>query len=655
MRAAWWVLLGGTAVLYLWDLGASGWANSFYAAAAQAGSESWKAFFFGSLDAGNAITVDKPPASLWVMGLSVRIFGLSSWAILVPQALMGVAAVGLLHATVRRSTGSAAAGLLAGLVLALTPVAVLMFRYNNPDALLTLLLIGAAAATLRAVEATRARAEGTTAHPVAWLALGGALVGAAFLTKMLQAFLVLPALVAVYLIAAHTPLGKRLGHLLVAFATMIATAGWWIAIVTLWPATDRPYIGGSTTNSILQLTLGYNGLGRLSGDETGSVGGAGGGGGGWGSTGLLRLLGGEVGGQIAWLLPAAVIALVAGLWFGRRAPRTDPVRAGLLLWGGWLVVTALTFSFMAGIFHAYYTVALAPAIAALVGIGVHVLWRSRPSYAASITLAGAVAFTAGFNCFLLARTSDYLPWLRWAVLVLGLVAALGLCALGRAPRRWALAVAGLATVASLLAPAAFAVTTATTPHSGSIPAAGPASTSGGPGGLGFPGGRPGGPGVSPGRGGGTGTMPTAPPGGFAPGGGFAGGTAGWTGGGGGLLDASTPPAAMTRLLEHDASSYTWAAATVGSNNASGYQLATQLPVMAIGGFNGSDASPTLAQFEADVAAGRIHYFIDSGQGGGGGISPGGATSTAITSWVSSHFRASTVGGTSIYDLSGGTE
>ena len=199
-------LLVGTGVLYLWGLGESGWANSFYAAAAQAGSESWQAFFFGSSDAANAITVDKTPLALWPMALSIKVFGLSSWSLLVPQALEGVAAVWLLHATVRRTTGSAAAALLSGLVLATTPVAVLMFRFDNPDALLTLLMVGAAYATLRAVEST-------ARHPVRWLALAGALVGLAFLTKMLQAFLVVPAFGLVYLLFAHTSIPKRIGHL----------------------------------------------------------------------------------------------------------------------------------------------------------------------------------------------------------------------------------------------------------------------------------------------------------------------------------------------------------------------------------------------------------------------------------------------------------
>ncbi len=577
-------LLVATAVLYLWDLGASGWANSFYSAAVQAGSESWKAFFFGSSDAANSITVDKTPASLWVMALSVRIFGLSSWSILVPQALIGVASVGLLHATVRRTTSSAAAGLIAGAVLALTPVAVLMFRFNNPDAMLVLLMVGSVAATMRAVESTRLRAAGLVGHPVRWIALGGALVGLAFLTKMLQAFLVLPALAAVYLLAAHTPLGRRIGHLLVAFGSMILAAGWWLAIVELWPASSRPYIGGSQTNSILELTLGYNGFGRLTGDEVGSVGGGGGraGGGGWGATGILRMLNSEIGGQVAWLLPAALILLGAGLWFTRRAPRTDLVRAGLVVWGLWLLVTGLTFSLMAGIFHAYYTVALAPAIAALVGIGAVLLWRRRGSSAAAIVMACTVAFTTGFAFMLLDRTSDFVPWLRWVVAVAGFTSALLLVGVRHLPRRIALVVAAAALVAGLAGPAAYAVDTATTPHTGSIPTAGPSSGTG-PGGMGGMGGRPGGfRGATPQTQGQT----------------RGGQTQGGTASTGGLLEGSTSSTAITKLLQADADSYTWAAAAIGSNTAAGYQLASQEPVMAVGGFNGSDPSPTLRPVQA---------------------------------------------------------
>ena len=632
-------LLLGTGVLYIWGLGASGWANSFYSAAVQAGSESWKAFFFGSSDAANSITVDKTPLALWPMALSVRIFGLSSWSILVPQALEGIATVALLHHLVRRTTGSAGAGLIAGAAMALTPVAVLMFRFNNPDAMLVLLMVGAAAATLRAIESS----ELPAGRPVRWLALGGALVGLAFLTKMLQAFLVLPALALAYLLFAQTSWGKRIGHLLVAFGSMILAGGWWIAIVSLWPAASRPYIGGSQDNSILELTLGYNGFGRLNGNETGSVGG--GGGGGWGATGLFRLFNSEIGGQIAWLLPAAMVLGVAALWVGRRhaPPTRRRVRAALTLWLGWLLVTGLTFSFMAGIFHAYYTVALAPAVAALVGIGAWQLWERRSSLLATSVLGFSIAMTAVLGWYLLGRADGFVPWLRWIVLVVGLVAAVGVSLAGHLPRRVAIGAALLALVASLGGPTAYAVNTASSAHTGSIPSAGP-STGGGMGGgmRGGPGGQGGTP---PGQTQGQGQTGTQTRG---------------AGGGGGLLNGSTSPAAVTTLLQTDADTYSWVAAAVGSNTASGYQLASKEPVMAIGGFNGSDPSPTLAQFKEYVANGEIHYFIASGNGGGGGgggggMSAGGNSSSQIAEWVEANFTETTVGGVTMYDLSGGIQ
>jgi 4-amino-4-deoxy-L-arabinose transferase-like glycosyltransferase len=208
-------LLAATALLYLWGLSASGWANSYYSAAAQAGSAGWKAFFFGSLDAANSITVDKTPASLWVMALSARIFGVNSWSILVPQALMGVATVGILYATVRRWFGPAA-GLISGAVLAITPVAVLMFRFNNPDALLVLLLVAAAYAMVRALETASTK----------WLLLAATLVGFGFLTKMLQALLVVPAFALVYLVATPAPLRRRLWQLAAAGVALLLSAGW---------------------------------------------------------------------------------------------------------------------------------------------------------------------------------------------------------------------------------------------------------------------------------------------------------------------------------------------------------------------------------------------------------------------------------------------
>ncbi|WP_240677130.1 glycosyltransferase family 39 protein, partial [Actinacidiphila soli] len=480
-------LLLVTALLYLWDLSSSGYANSFYSAAVQAGSKSWKAFFFGSSDAGNFITVDKPPAALWPMALSVRIFGLSSWAILVPEALMGVATVGVLYAAVRRRF-SAAAGLVAGAVLALTPVAVLMFRFNNPDALLALLMVVAVYCVLRALENANTK----------WLVWAGVAFGFAFLTKTLQAFLILPPLAIVYAVCAPATLKKRFVQIGYATLALIVSGGWWVAIVELWPASSRPYIGGSQDNSFLSLTFGYNGFGRLTGNETGSVGGRGGAGGSrWGATGITRLFGSDMGGQIAWLLPAALILLAVGIWLTWRATRTDTQRAAYLVWGGSLLFTFVVFSFMSGIFHEYYNIALAPYIAALVGMGATALWERRSHIAASVVLAVTVAVTAIWSYVLLNRSADWYPGVRYAVLIGGIVAALGLLLAARLGRQLALASAGLGLAAALGGPLAYTVQTVDTGHTGSIVTAGPA-VQGGRGGFGGGGGARGGAGGFPG-------------------------------------------------------------------------------------------------------------------------------------------------------------
>lgn len=681
-RPALYGLLLAVGLAYLYNLSASGYANSFYSAAVQAGSQSWKALFFGSLDSGGAITVDKPPAALWPMALSVRLFGLNSWAILAPQVLMALATAAVLNTAVRRRFGPVA-GLIAVGVFALTPVAALMFRFNNPDALLALLMTVTVWCVLRALERGR-----TT-----WLLWAGAAVGFAFLTKTLQAFLILPPLAVLYAVCAPVPVRKRIGQLALSALTMVVAGGWWVAIVELMPASSRPYVGGSQNNSFLELTFGYNGLGRINGEETGSVGGGGrggGGGGGWGDTGIGRMFNSEIGGQIAWLLPAALILLAAGLWLTRKAARTDSARAAFVAWGGALIMTAAVFSFMAGIFHQYYTVALAPYVAALVAMGVTVLWEERGAWWPRAVLAGTVVVTVVWAYVLLGRTPDYLPWLRWAVLAAGLVGALGLLmVVGRfGGRGVAAAVVGLSCAASLAGPAAYTVSTLNSGHQGSIVTAGPSAGfgTGGPGGGGGRGG-PGGPGGGdggqrggmrqpPGQGRGTppgqgqgnqqgnqqgnapGGMPTAP-GGTAPGGtgtgtgagagtnpGSGEGMRGGGGGGmGGLLNGASVDAETKALLEKGADDYTWVAAAVGAQNAASYQLATGEPVMAIGGFNGSDPSPTLAQFKKYVTEGKIHYFVS-----GGGMGGDSGTSSQISSWVTEKFTEVTVGSATFYDL-----
>ncbi|QZT55568.1 glycosyltransferase family 39 protein [Mycolicibacterium austroafricanum] len=584
-------LLVATGVLYLWNLGASGWANAYYSAAVQAGSQNWTAMLFGSSDAANAITVDKPPAALWVMDLSARLFGFNPWSVLVPQALMGVAAVAVLYAAVRRVSGPGA-GLLAGAVLALTPVAALMFRFNNPDALLVLLLVIAAYCTQRACEKGASRW---------WLIAAGVAIGFGFLTKMLQALLVLPAFAAAYLLAGHRPVGRRILDALAAAGAAVVSAGWYLLLVELWPKESRPYIGGSQTNSITELTLGYNGIGRLTGNEPGGLGNLN------HDVGWGRLFGFGMGADIAWLLPAAVICLAAGFVLTRGRPRTDRTRASLILWAGWLVVTALVFSYMNGIVHPYYTVALAPAIGAGIGIGSNLLWQNRRDVRSATAMAGAVLVTTVLAAVLLARHSDWMPWLRAAVAVGGVGATVLLLVVGRLHRRAARLVAALAVTSCLAGPAAFSVATAASPHSGALPSVGP-SRHGGPLG-GFP--------------------------------------------GGGLLSSPNPHPDLIRLLTTDAGQFTWAAAVVGSNNAAGYQLASGAPVMAVGGFNGTDPSPTLQQFVADVQAGRIHYFVVGPRLMMGRSGTETTESAAIRDWVEARYLELTVDGTVVYDLTQG--
>jgi 4-amino-4-deoxy-L-arabinose transferase-like glycosyltransferase len=635
-RPALLALLAGTGLLYLWSLGASGWANAYYSAAAQAGSQSWKAFLFGSFDAGNAITVDKAPLFLWPMALSARLFGVSSWSILAPQALEGVASVGVLYLAVRRWAGPAA-GLIAGTVLALTPVAALMFRFNNPDSALVLLLTLGAYATVRAIESGATR----------WVVAVGVCVGLGFLAKMLQAFLVVPGFALAFAVAAPGPLRFRVRQLVVAGVAMVVSAGWWVALVELWPASSRPYVGGSQDNSLLNLIFGYNGFGRLTGDETGSVGG----GplntsGRWGPTGLGRLFNDSFGGQISWLLPAGVVLGAVVLVATWQAPRTDRTRAAVLLWGGWLVVTGLAISLGEGIIHEYYTVALAPPIGALIGVGAVHLWRRRDEWAARAALAATVAVTAWWAGELLSRTPDWHPGLRPLVVVGGLVAAVGLLVPAGAGGKAALAVgaAALGVVAAVAGPAAASWATAATPHSGAIPMAGPSVTAarfGGPGG-GVGSRQTLGP-FSPGRGGGFRPGQASPLGRFP---GLGGpGTVPRGGGVGGILEASEPSSELTAALAEDAGSYRWLAAVVSANQAAGYQLATGGAVMALGGFNGTDPSPTLAQFQQLVAQGDIHWFIGGGFGARNGNEAG-----EIATWVAETFPSQTVGGVTLYDL-----
>ena len=568
-RLALGALLTLTALLYLVNPAVNGWANSYYSAAAQAGSMDWTAFLYGSSDPGNTITIDKPPAALWPIALSIRLFGLNAAAILLPQALMGVATVGVIYASVRRGFPRSTA-LLAGALAAITPVAALMFRYNNPDALLVLLLTSALYFTVRAIERPS----------VKWMAWAGAAVGLGFLTKELQAFLILPALVIVYLVAAPVGFWRKIGHLLVALAALIVAAGWWVALILLVRPDARPYVGGSQSNNFLDVVLGYNGIGRITGNGYGN------GSSSASSAGIDRLLSGYLAGQIGWLLPAAIVMLAIALMLIGRTNHSDLSRAIILLFGGTLVVTTLALSFMSGIFHGYYVVAMVPGIAALVAIGATLLWRDRHELRARIALAVIVAGSAGW-AFVILRRYPVLDGLDWVILLLALVATV---ALTLPPRgRFVAALAATTALASLtVGQLAYSIQTTTVSHTGSGPIAGPAS-----------------------------------------------GTS--------KRGANYVSAAGASALSADAESYRWVAAAVGSSLAAELQLATGHPVMPLGGYKRSDPAPTLATFQMLVEAQAIHYLLPSSTGGS-------SQSALIVRWVEANFARTKVGGIDVYDL-----
>jgi 4-amino-4-deoxy-L-arabinose transferase-like glycosyltransferase len=588
-------LLAATAVLYLWNLSASGYGNTFYAAAAQAGSQNWSSWFFGSLDAHNFITVDKPPAALWVTGLSARVFGVNSWSVMAPQALMGVAAVALLYCAVRRAFANpdqgAAAGLLAGAVLAVTPAAALMFRFNNPDALLVLLLTAAAYCLMRAASAASWR----------WLLLVGAVMGTAFLTKMLQGFLVLPGFGLAYLLTAPTSWAKRLLHLLGAVAALIVAAGWWVLAVQLTPASARPYIGGSTDNTVLDLALGYNGINRIlghhrEGTPLGSWGAArlpmfGGG------TGMHRLFTGEMADEIAWLLLVALFVVGLGGYLAVRRALTRNELCALLTWGIWLLVTGVVLSFMGGMVHPYYTVELAPAIAAMVGLGAVWAWRRRSNWDGRCSMAAMVMLAAVPSAILLHRNVFGPTFLPWLIIGLAVVSAAGV--LWPRPPVAAL-VAGC--VAALAGTAAFSVATAATPHHGTIPTA-----------------------VRPSK-----------------------VTGAW------INDENNTQIAALLAATHTP----WSAATNGSQSAAALEIASGTSVMAVGGWSG-DPVPTLQQFIDDVQAGKISYYVEAGRGPNSPAIRGevirstlhtASHAREIADWVAAHYPGTFIGGSTVYRM-----
>ncbi|MFJ9153935.1 ArnT family glycosyltransferase [Streptomyces sp. NPDC102270] len=622
-RPALWAILVLATALYAWNL-SSLTGNTFYDAAVYSGTKSWKAFFFGALDSGSFSTVDKPPFALWVMGLSARAFGYGTWQLMLPMVAVGTGSVALLYRMVKRDFG-AVAGTTAALALTLTPITVAINRDTNPDPILVFLMLLGAAALMKAVRTGRLM-------PLVW---SGVAIGFAFNTKMMQAYVVLPAFFLVHLWAAKGSLGRRIRDLAVGTVALVVSSAWWMVVVDLIPASSRPYIGGSTDNTVWDLVIGYNGFGRIFGASS-SVGSQGNGAGFGGEAGLYRLFNSVMGGQISWLIPFALIALIGGLVLRGRAPRTDAKRAAVLLWGGWFVLHYLTFALAEGTFHPYYVTAMAPGIAALAGIGGVMLYRAFRDGAAANwawVLPAAIAGSTVWAVVLLQRVSGSGTLYTVAEVVAGVAGAVSVTGLllGRFTGRQRLtSIAALAAVVALLAgPAAYSASAATSSTNGTNPTAGP-STGGMGGGGGMGGERPSGAG---GPGGGTGTSTSGSGSGSgsgsAPSGSNSSSSSSQSASGrtaGGMGGDTQVSSAMISYLKKNQDGATWLVAVATDQTASSIILESGEPVISMGGWSGSDNAMTLAKLKSLVKSGKLHYIVISSSGQG-------SSNSEISTWV----------------------
>jgi 4-amino-4-deoxy-L-arabinose transferase-like glycosyltransferase len=592
----------------------------------------WRNFFFVSFDPGGLVSVDKPPLALWAQAASAKLFGFSSASILLPEALAGVASVGVLYLLVQRYFGRVA-GLVAALALAVSPVSVAVARDNNPDALFVLLLVAAAYAGARAIESGRLRT----------LLLAAALTGLAFETKMLAAAIIVPGIALGYLVFTRTPWRTRILHSALATAVLVAVSGAWIAAVQLTPAVDRPYVGSTTNNSALSLAFGYNGFGRVDGQTGGTSTGGGGGGAFSGTPGWFRLVNNALGDQGGWLLPLAILGGVSVL-MALLAARDRRRLGAFAVIAGWFAAAAVIFSFSSGIIHTYYLSALAPATAALIGAGVVALWRDARAGGWRAGLPVAALALSGWLEVALLRRSGYDSWLQGVVVVGTAAAVAGLVA----RRRLETVAMGVAVVALLAAPAVWSSTVFKNANNGTFPGAGPnylsgaSAVGGAPGGAGF-GSRTGGP---PAFGGGT--RPTGPPSGG--GRGFATPRAG--GVGGGTTSSAAIATALTYVESHGATKR-FGLIVQNEQEAAAAVIAGE-PVASMGGFTGRETVLTNSYLARLISRHEARYFLLGGQTGVGG--PGGTSNAAVSTITSickavSTTSASTSSGT-LYDCAG---
>jgi 4-amino-4-deoxy-L-arabinose transferase-like glycosyltransferase len=669
------VLLAAILAFSAWlnfdQLSRYGYSNSFYASAVRSMMQSWHNFFFASFDPGGFVTIDKPPVGFWFQVLSAKIFGYNGVSLLLPSALAGVLSVWLLYYLVNRRFGHGA-GLLAALALAVTPVAVASNRSNIIDSILVLFLLLGAWAAITAVERGSLR----------WLLLCAVFVGIGFNIKMLEAFLVVPAFGVTYLLGAHRSWWTRIWHLLLATIVLLAVSLSWAVAVDLTPASQRPWVDSTTTNSELDLAIGYNGLDRLLGmhgpggrgggnrgpgfdfsrlDRTGNLlpginsdmrlsaigggatrtqprlggqfaplgtdarrfgdgfsrnfdgmrraGGTGGGAPGGGmfdnsAAGPFRLLSQSLGGQAGWLLPLAVLGFLAAASRRRVRLPLDEQQHDVVLWGVWLITAGAFFS-VAGFFHSYYLVTLAPAAAALAGIGGVTLWRDyiRRGWRGWL-LPVVLLATAAVQVSLLRPYPNWSSWLDPLILSATIAASIVLVAgrmrrparLRRTLRLWTPLAVVVGLLALLAAPAAWSVYTTTQGGGGMTPAAGPSA------------------------------------GGF--GGGFGGGRGGFGG------DLGSANSGLVTYLEQHQGTTKYLVAVQNSNSAAPYVIETGKPVMSLGGFGGSDPILTLSDLQQLVKDNVVRYFLGVGGFGGGNSGIGQWVQSACTAVPSSDYSGS---------------
>ncbi|WP_211244033.1 ArnT family glycosyltransferase [Actinospica robiniae] len=603
-----------TAALYAWNLSAAGY-PPFYSMAVRSMSMSWKAMFYGALDPLSTLTMDKLAGSFVPQALSARVFGFHAWSLALPQMLEGVAAVLVFHSAVRRWTGSRDAALLGALLLAFTPVVASMFEHSMEDGALTLCLVLAADRYQYAVTRGRLRS----------LVFAGVWVGVGFQAKMLEAWVILPALAVGYLATAPLPRARRLAHAAIAGLAMVLTSLSWLLLYTFTPAADRPYIDGTNNNNAFSMVFGYNGVSRLGIHVPGALGTASGSNlhhalkqlgvsssptqsQSFGADGWTKLLGPEFAPEVGWLYPLALLALGAGLWWTRRASRTNAVRGGFVFWGIWFVTGALVLSVMA-VPHMAYLSLLAPPICALSAAGVVLYWRTW-------LLPVAVLAEALWTAYLAHQYAHFLPWLTPLVMALA-VLSLSLVAIGAlnrssAPTDRPIRLAAILGATAMLAtPLAWAAATVNTSYSGNAldAIAGPVQ-------FGFTAGS---------------STPVARQGAPA--------------GGNPLSQDASMNAAQRALLAyvdgHAHTAYTFA--TDDWLTAEPYVDGAGAAVLPMGGFSGMAPAPSLAAVRADVQDKRLAYVLLDVPGTFNigflfGNVGGGPTIKAVDAWVRASCR-----------------